>query len=41
MESSDYVILGAGLGGFAAAVCLSRQGHTIAYPDKANSSQTY
>jgi all-trans-retinol 13,14-reductase len=30
MELFDYVILGAGLGGLAAAACLTRQGHRVA-----------
>lgn len=30
MENFDYVILGAGLGGLAAAACLTRQGHRVA-----------
>lgn len=34
MESFDYVILGAGLGGLAAAACLTRQGHRVAVLEK-------
>ncbi|NET39015.1 MAG: NAD(P)/FAD-dependent oxidoreductase [Cyanothece sp. SIO1E1] len=30
MQSFDYVILGAGLGGLSAAACLTRQGHRVA-----------
>ncbi len=30
METFDYVILGAGLGGLSAAACLTRQGHKVA-----------
>ena len=29
MENFDYVILGAGLGGLAAAACLTRQGNRV------------
>ncbi|MDM9379111.1 NAD(P)/FAD-dependent oxidoreductase [Chlorogloeopsis sp. ULAP01] len=34
MESFDYVILGAGLGGLAAAACLTRQGYRVAVLEK-------
>ncbi|HEY9640897.1 MAG TPA: NAD(P)/FAD-dependent oxidoreductase, partial [Coleofasciculaceae cyanobacterium] len=34
MESFDYVILGAGLGGLSAAACLARQGHRVAVLEK-------
>jgi len=34
MESFDYVILGAGLGGLSAAACLTRQGHRVAVLEK-------
>lgn len=34
MKSFDYVILGAGLGGLAAAACLARQGHEVAVLEK-------
>ncbi|HEY9666001.1 MAG TPA: NAD(P)/FAD-dependent oxidoreductase [Coleofasciculaceae cyanobacterium] len=34
MESFDYVILGAGLGGLSAAACLTRQGHQVAVLEK-------
>ena len=34
MEVFDYVILGAGLGGLAAAACLSRQGHRVVVLEK-------
>jgi all-trans-retinol 13,14-reductase len=34
MESFDYVILGAGLGGLSAAACLSRQGYRVAVLEK-------
>ncbi len=29
METFDYIVLGAGLGGLSAAACLSRQGHQV------------
>jgi all-trans-retinol 13,14-reductase len=31
MQTFDYVILGAGLGGLSAAACLTRQGNRVAY----------
>ncbi|MCA1993201.1 MAG: NAD(P)/FAD-dependent oxidoreductase, partial [Coleofasciculus sp. S288] len=34
MESFDYVILGAGLGGLSAAACLTRQGNRVAVLEK-------
>lgn len=34
MESFDYVILGAGLGGLSAAACLTRQGQRVAVLEK-------
>jgi all-trans-retinol 13,14-reductase len=34
MESFDYVILGAGLGGLSAAACLARQGYQVAVLEK-------
>lgn len=34
MESFDYVILGAGLGGLSAAACLTRQGYRVAVLEK-------
>ncbi len=34
MESFDYVILGAGLGGLSAAACLARQGYAVAVLEK-------
>jgi all-trans-retinol 13,14-reductase len=34
MESFDYVILGAGLGGLSAAACLARQGYEVAVLEK-------
>ncbi|MEO0804472.1 MAG: NAD(P)/FAD-dependent oxidoreductase [Cyanobacteria bacterium J06642_2] len=34
MESFDYVILGAGLGGLSAAACLTRQGNRVAVSEK-------
>lgn len=34
MESYDYVILGAGLGGLSAAACLTRQGYRVAVLEK-------
>lgn len=34
MESFDYVILGAGLGGLSAAACLTRQGNQVAVLEK-------
>jgi all-trans-retinol 13,14-reductase len=34
MESFDYVILGAGLGGLSAAACLNRQGYRVAVLEK-------
>lgn len=34
MESFDYVILGAGLGGLSAAACLTRQGYQVAVLEK-------
>lgn len=34
METFDYVILGAGLGGLSAAACLTRQGHRVAVLEK-------
>jgi all-trans-retinol 13,14-reductase len=34
MESFDYVILGAGLGGLSAAACLTRQGYKVALLEK-------
>lgn len=34
MASFDYVVLGAGLGGLAAAACLARQGATVAVLEK-------
>lgn len=34
MESVDYVILGAGLGGLSAAACLSRQGYRVVVLEK-------
>ncbi len=34
MESFDYVILGAGLGGLSAAACLTRQGNSVAVLEK-------
>ncbi len=34
METFDYVILGAGLGGLAAAACLTRQGNRVAVLEK-------
>lgn len=34
MESFDYVILGAGLGGLSAAACLSRQGYRVVVLEK-------
>ena len=34
MKSFDYVILGAGLGGLAAAACLTRQGNKVAVLEK-------
>jgi all-trans-retinol 13,14-reductase len=34
MESFDYLVLGAGLGGLSAAACLTRQGHRVAVLEK-------
>lgn len=34
METFDYVILGAGLGGLSAAACLTRQGHRVVVLEK-------
>ncbi|EKU99825.1 phytoene dehydrogenase-like oxidoreductase [Leptolyngbya sp. PCC 7375] len=34
MESFDYIVLGAGLGGLSAAACLTRQGHRVAVLEK-------
>ncbi|GAB4378149.1 MAG: NAD(P)/FAD-dependent oxidoreductase [Elainellaceae cyanobacterium] len=34
MESFDYVVLGAGLGGLSAAACLTRQGNRVAVLEK-------
>ncbi|MEM1252708.1 MAG: NAD(P)/FAD-dependent oxidoreductase [Cyanobacteria bacterium P01_H01_bin.21] len=34
MESFDYIVLGAGLGGLSAAACLTRQGHNVAVLEK-------
>ncbi len=34
MESFDYIILGAGLGGLSAAACLARQGNRVAVLEK-------
>lgn len=34
METFDYVILGAGLGGLSAAACLTRQGHRVIVLEK-------
>ena len=34
MEIFDYVVLGAGLGGLAAAACLSKQGKKVAVFEK-------
>ena len=34
MESFDYIILGAGLGGLSAAACLTRQGNRVAVLEK-------
>ena len=34
MESFDYVVLGAGLGGLSAAACLTRQGYKVAVLEK-------
>ncbi|MGD1952588.1 MAG: phytoene desaturase family protein [Leptolyngbyaceae cyanobacterium] len=34
MESFDYIVLGAGLGGLSTAACLTRQGHKVAVLEK-------
>lgn len=34
METFDYIILGAGLGGLSAAACLTRQGHRVVVLEK-------
>ncbi|MEO0738580.1 MAG: NAD(P)/FAD-dependent oxidoreductase [Cyanobacteria bacterium J06649_12] len=34
MESFDYIVLGAGLGGLSAAACLTRQGYKVAVLEK-------
>jgi all-trans-retinol 13,14-reductase len=34
MESFDYMILGAGLGGLSAAACLTRQGNRVLVLEK-------
>jgi len=34
MESFDYVVLGAGLGGLSVAACLTRQGYRVAVLEK-------
>lgn len=34
MESFDYVILGAGLGGLSAAACLTQQGNRVLVLEK-------
>lgn len=34
MKTFDYIIMGAGLGGLAAAACLTKQGYKVAVLEK-------